>query len=123
MPVPNREPIPISRYDSSEGNPFAIRRREFLHVFGSAVVLPIGWQSKYWNHFGVWLTANRNSTGETKRVGFIEPTSKNVNQGFLTAFKDGLSHLGWTQGENLLILDRWSEARDDRLREIIDELV
>src|SRR5689334_2571121 len=61
--------------------------------------------------------------GKTPRVGFIEAGSREANQGFLDAFRDGLSTLGWRDGATIEIIDRWAEASDDRLQKIVAEFV
>src|SRR5689334_7330303 len=63
------------------------------------------------------------SAAQTARIGFLEPGSPEANRGFLDAFREGLSALGWAEGRNLEILDRWARARTDRLPEIVDELI
>jgi putative tryptophan/tyrosine transport system substrate-binding protein len=60
---------------------------------------------------------------QTRRVGFIEAGTKQANQGFLTAFREGLRQLGWTEADNVTILDRWAEARTDRVPDIVNELI
>jgi putative tryptophan/tyrosine transport system substrate-binding protein len=92
-----------------------VRRRDFLPIFGSAVVLPTTLRPE--QRAGVYAAQ------EIKRIGFVEAGSKEANQGFLTAFTDELSRLGWIQGKNLVIFDRWAEARGDRLPDIINELI
>jgi putative tryptophan/tyrosine transport system substrate-binding protein len=57
------------------------------------------------------------------RIGFIQAGARQENQGLLDAFRDGLSALGWTDGSNIAILDRWAEDRTERLPGIIKEVV
>jgi putative tryptophan/tyrosine transport system substrate-binding protein len=57
------------------------------------------------------------------RIGFIQPGVRQDNQSFLNAFHDGLSALGWVDGSNIAILDRWAEDRTERLPGIIKEVV
>jgi putative tryptophan/tyrosine transport system substrate-binding protein len=56
-------------------------------------------------------------------IGFIEAGSQQANQGFLDAFRDGLRALGWIDGSNVVIIARWAEARNDKLPEIVAELM
>jgi ABC-type uncharacterized transport system substrate-binding protein len=57
------------------------------------------------------------------RIGLIEPGWQQANQIFLDSFREGLRTLGWIDGRNILILDRWAEARNDRLPDIVAELI
>jgi putative ABC transport system substrate-binding protein len=57
------------------------------------------------------------------RIGFIGPGSREMNQALLDAFRDGLDELGWADHGDLVILDRWTEERSERLPEIAGELI
>jgi putative tryptophan/tyrosine transport system substrate-binding protein len=57
------------------------------------------------------------------RIGFIQAGARQDNQGLLDAFHDGLSVLGWIDGSNIAILDRWAEDRTEQLPGIIKEVV
>jgi ABC-type uncharacterized transport system substrate-binding protein len=59
----------------------------------------------------------------TPRVGFIQAGAQQDNQSLLDAFREGLSALGWSNGSNIVILDRWAEDRTERLPGIIKEMV
>jgi putative tryptophan/tyrosine transport system substrate-binding protein len=61
--------------------------------------------------------------GIMPRVGFIQAGAREGNQSLLDAFHDGLSALGWTDGGNITILDRWAEDRAERLPGIIQEML
>ena len=86
-----------------------MRRREFIAGLGGAAVWPIA----------AWAQ----QSGKVAKIGFIEAGSQQANQIFLDSFRDGLAALGWTDGSNVLVMDRWVEARNDRLPEIINGLV
>ena len=68
-----------------------------------------------------WNPARAAAT--TPRIGFIGAGSGAANQSFLNALRDGLRGLGWTDGGNLVILDRWAEGRTERLPGIATELI
>lgn len=53
------------------------------------------------------------------RTGFIQTGSRQDSQSLLDAFRDGLSALGWTEGNNIIVLDRWDEDRTAQLPAII----
>jgi putative ABC transport system substrate-binding protein len=61
--------------------------------------------------------------GRTPRIGFIQTGSREENQSLLDAFHGGLSALGWTDGSNIAILDRWADDRTERLPGIVKELI
>jgi len=84
-----------------------VRRRGFLLLAGTAT---IAWNS---------------ATAEIKtpRIGFVHTGSRKDNQSLLDAFRDGLSARGWTEGNNMVLLDRWAEDRTDQLPAIIKELI
>jgi putative tryptophan/tyrosine transport system substrate-binding protein len=60
---------------------------------------------------------------EMARIGFVQTGSWQENQSLLDAFRDHLSALGWTDGRNIAILDRWAEERTERLPGIVKELI
>ena len=86
-----------------------MRRREFITGLGGAAAWP--------------LVASAQQTGKIAKIGFIEAGSQQANQIFLDSFNDGLKALGWFEGKNISVLDRWVEARSERLPEIINGLL
>jgi len=46
-----------------------------------------------------------------------------VNAHFLEAFKRGLRELGYVEGRNVLVEDRWAEGRAERFPELLGELL
>jgi putative ABC transport system substrate-binding protein len=86
-----------------------MRRREFIAGLGGAAAWPV--------------VARAQQSGRVAKVGFIEAASRQANQIFLDSFRGGLTTFGWTEGGNLSILDRWAEARSDRLPDIVDGLI
>ena len=57
------------------------------------------------------------------RIGFLEAGAASVNRHFLEAFKRGLRELGYVEGDNVVIDDRWAEGRADRFPELLGELI
>src|SRR6516162_9981937 len=84
-----------------------MRRRDLLLLAGVAA---IAWKP---------VTAE----AEIARIGFIQPGLRQENQRLLDAFGDSLSALGWTNGNNIAILDRWAEERTEALPAIVTELI
>lgn len=60
---------------------------------------------------------------ETPRIGFIQTGSRQENHSLLDAFRDGLSALGWTEGHEIVVVDRWAEDRTEGLPAIVKELI
>jgi putative ABC transport system substrate-binding protein len=73
---------------------------------------------------GVALTRNP-ASAETKapRIGFVQLGSRQESGSLLDAFREGLSALGWTDGNNIMVLDRWAEERAEQLPGIVKELI
>ena len=84
-----------------------MRRREFVVAFAGAAV---GWSPA-------------SAEVKTPRVGFVQPGSREENQGLLDAFRDDLSTLGWSDSSNIAILDRWADDRTEQLPMIVKELL
>jgi len=59
----------------------------------------------------------------TPRIGFVQVGLRQDNQGHLDAFLENLAALGWTDGSNIAVLDRWAEERAERLPGIVEELI
>jgi ABC-type uncharacterized transport system substrate-binding protein len=53
----------------------------------------------------------------------LTKVSRQENHALLAAFRDGLSALGWTDGSNVSVLDRWAEERTEALPAIAKELI
>jgi putative ABC transport system substrate-binding protein len=84
-----------------------MRRRDFLLLGGLAAI--------------AWKPGT--AQAEIARIGFIQPGSRQENQRLLDAFGESLSALGWTDGNNIAILDRWAEERTEALPAIVTELI
>ena len=60
---------------------------------------------------------------KTPRIGVVQSGPRQDNQSLLDAFRDGLSALGWIEGDNIVVLDRWAENRSEALPAIVKELI
>jgi len=69
------------------------------------------------------LAAGGQQVGKVWRVGFLEAGSSSVNGHFLDAFRQGLSELGYIEGQQISIEDRWAEGRNDRFPGLAAELI
>jgi putative tryptophan/tyrosine transport system substrate-binding protein len=74
---------------------------------------------------GATAIAWRPAASEVKipRIGFVEAGSRQENQRLIDAFRAKLSTLGWTEGSNIAVLDRWAEERTEHLPAIVKELI
>ena len=57
------------------------------------------------------------------RVGFLGAESQTTNGHFLAAFRSGMRELGYAEGQNLVIEERWGEGRNERFPDLVAELV
>jgi putative ABC transport system substrate-binding protein len=63
------------------------------------------------------------SAGKTARVGYLGGTSRETMQAPMLKLREGLSELGWIEGRNLVVEERWADGRGERLSGLADELV
>jgi ABC-type uncharacterized transport system substrate-binding protein len=88
-----------------------MRRRDLIAILGGAAIWP--------------LAAYAQQAGRIWRIGLlmlvaeIDPQA----QAELTAFATELRHLGWTEGQNIRIDQRWANGDVSRLRALAAELV
>jgi putative ABC transport system substrate-binding protein len=102
--------IPAS--GSREGSRmFDVRRREFITLLGGAAA---------------WPLAARAQQGERmRRIGVLMglPGNDPGGRAEFAALKQGLQDLGWMDGRNLEIKDRWPGGESDRVQAAVKELV
>jgi putative ABC transport system substrate-binding protein len=55
-------------------------------------------------------------------IGWLHPGSRTLTGRRLTDFKEGMAALGWQEGSNYVLEERWAEGRMDRLRAFAEEL-
>src|SRR5262245_13998772 len=55
-------------------------------------------------------------------IGWLNTDSREVSGHNLTAFKEGLTALGWVEGAQYVIEERWANRRVDRLPPLAEEL-
>jgi ABC-type uncharacterized transport system substrate-binding protein len=87
-----------------------IRRREFIALFGGVAA--------------AWPLAAQAQRSKLFRIGFIGLTSATDKAGVarISAFRAGLRDLGYVEGRNIVIEDRWAEGKYDRLPELAAQL-
>jgi putative tryptophan/tyrosine transport system substrate-binding protein len=90
----------------------AMRRREFISLLGGAAA--------------TWpFVARAQQPARIRRVGVLMNLSENdvEAQRLITAFREGLTQLGWVDGRNLRMDYRWAGGDIGRIRAFAKELV
>ena len=87
-----------------------IGRREFITLLGGAAA---------------WPAAGRAQTTERmRRIAILMLTADDADGlARITALREGLQKVGWTEGRNLRIDTRWAAGDADRMRTYVTELV
>jgi len=87
------------------------RRREFITLLGGAAAWP--------------LAARAQQADRVRRIGVLNPFVENdaEERANLTAFRQTLEKLGWSDGRNVRIDYRWGSADPARIRAHAKELV
>jgi putative ABC transport system substrate-binding protein len=85
-----------------------VRRREFIALLGGATAWP--------------LAARAQQPGKLPTIGVLV-LGNPPPEPFLSALRDGLRDLGYTEGRNIRLEVRTAEGRSDLLREKAEELV
>jgi putative ABC transport system substrate-binding protein len=78
-----------------------MKRREFISLLGSAALWP--------------LTALGQQVSRIAKVGHLESGLPSTSANLLAAFRQGLGELGYVEGQNLFIVSRYGEGREERL--------
>jgi putative tryptophan/tyrosine transport system substrate-binding protein len=84
-----------------------LRRREFIALFSSAAVLPLAVAAQT----------------QIPRVGYIGPARRTEASHRFEAFRQGLRDLGYVEGQTIALEVRWAEGRNERIPELVAELV
>jgi putative ABC transport system substrate-binding protein len=88
-----------------------MRRREFISLLGTAAAWP--------------LAARAQQADRMRRIGVLMSIAADdiESQPRITAFKQGLQQLGWTEGRNVHIEVRWWAGNDSDRQKYATELV
>ena len=86
------------------------RRRFLLASLGGAIAAP--------------LAAEAQPAKKMWRVGYLgdAPRAERLAINF-EPFRDGLRELGYVEGQNIIIEERWTDGRAERLADLATELV
>jgi putative tryptophan/tyrosine transport system substrate-binding protein len=69
------------------------------------------------------LAGEAQQSGKVPKVGYLSASSPSVEGHRRKAFSAGLRDLGWVEGQNILVEERWAEGKYDRLPVLAAELV
>jgi putative ABC transport system substrate-binding protein len=86
-----------------------MRRREFIKLLGGTAV--------------TWPLAAHAQPSATPIIGFLDSRSPDAVENRLRGFRQGLKEIGYVEGENITIVYRWADDRNDRLPLLANELV
>jgi len=90
-----------------------VRRRDFITILSGATV---AWP----------LAAVAQHATTMHRVGILSPGRSELpdpTANVIDAFLQRLYELGYTQGQNIVVVRRYAEGNSDRLRELADDLI
>jgi putative ABC transport system substrate-binding protein len=89
-----------------------MKRRQFITLLGGAVA---AWP----------LAARAQQPSGMRRIGMLMAVAENDRQyqAFVAAFRDGLQKLGWVDGRNIQIDNRWAALDMDVMQRLAKELV
>src|SRR3979490_76746 len=85
-----------------------MRRREFITLVGGATAWP--------------LVARAQQAATMPRIGWIAIGTPQGSE-FFNAFRQGLRHLGYVEGQSIIIEPRWPADIRDRVPELVRELL
>jgi putative ABC transport system substrate-binding protein len=69
------------------------------------------------------LTSDAPQAANLSRIAFLGAESPSTSRHFLDAFRQGLRDLGYVEGQNITLEERWAEGRNERFPDLVAELV
>jgi putative tryptophan/tyrosine transport system substrate-binding protein len=85
-----------------------MRRREFITLLGGATAFPFVARAQH---------------VPMRSIGFLHAGSPEPNANFVSEFRKGLGETGQVEGRDFSIEFRWAAGRDDRLPELVADLI
>jgi putative ABC transport system substrate-binding protein len=86
-----------------------MKRRDFITLLGGAAAWP--------------LAAGAQQALRIAKIGHLESGLPSSSPNLLAAFREGLRKLGYLEGQNLFIVSRYGEGKEERLPQLAEELV
>src|SRR5262249_33811130 len=98
-------------FGRKHGRHQAVKRRDFIALIGAAAAWP--------------LAARAQQGGGIRRIGVLMAFAESDReaQSWVTAFREELSKLGWTEGGNIEIDTRWATADVESMQRFAKEFV
>jgi putative ABC transport system substrate-binding protein len=90
-----------------------MQRRQFIALLGGATAASAAWP----------LPASAQTPPKIPRIGYIAGAGSTVGDHIVAAFRQGLTQLGYVEGQTIALEVRWAEGRSDRIPELVAELV
>jgi putative tryptophan/tyrosine transport system substrate-binding protein len=90
-----------------------MQRREFIALLGGATAASAAWP----------LAAGAQTPPKIPRVGYIAGSSSAAGGHIVGALRQGLRELGYVEGQTIALEVRWAEGRNERIPELVAELV
>jgi putative tryptophan/tyrosine transport system substrate-binding protein len=87
-----------------------VERRTFLGAIASGLI-------------AAPLASEAQPAGKVWRIGSSRLAPSPVNRHFLDAFRQGLAELGYIEGQQIAIEDRWAEGRADAFPGLLAEVI
>jgi len=72
---------------------------------------------------GIPPAVKAQQAGKVYRIGFIDAGTLSTNRHFLDAFRQGLREVGYIEGQNITVEDRWADGRSERFPALLEELI
>src|SRR5882724_9387636 len=67
--------------------------------------------------------AHAQQTGKIFRIGYLDPSTASASAVLVDAFRQELSKLGWIEGKNITIEQRFLEQNLERAAELVADLI